>query len=171
MSEIDQRIARLSPEQRALLERRLGGAAGAPAAATRGREAIAIVGAACRFPGEASDLDSFWRLLRSGIDGVVRVPSERWDADALFDEDPMAAGKISSRWGGFISNVDRFDADFFGISPREAIEMDPQQRILLEVAFDALDHAGMTREALAGGKMGVFVGVHGHASDYLLLQN
>jgi acyl transferase domain-containing protein/NADP-dependent 3-hydroxy acid dehydrogenase YdfG len=169
MSEIDQRIARLSPEQRALLEKRLGGAGGAPAAA--GREAIAIVGAACRFPGEASDLDAFWRLLRSGTDAVVRVPTERWDADALFDEDPTAAGKISSRWGGFISNVGRFDADFFGISPREAVEMDPQQRILLEVAFDALDHAGMTREAITGGKMGVFVGVHGHASDYLLLQN
>jgi acyl transferase domain-containing protein/acyl carrier protein len=171
MSEIDQRIARLSPEQRALLEKRLGGAVGAPAAAAYGRETIAIIGAACRFPGEANDLDAFWRLLRSGTDAVVRVPTERWDADALFDEDPTAAGKISSRWGGFISNVDGFDADFFGISPREAIEMDPQQRILLEVAFEALDHAGMTPQAITGGKMGVFVGVHGHASDYLLLQN
>jgi acyl transferase domain-containing protein/NAD(P)-dependent dehydrogenase (short-subunit alcohol dehydrogenase family) len=170
MTEIDQRIARLSPEKRALLEKRLGGAIGAPAAAS-GRDAIAIVGAACRFPGEANDLDAFWKLLRGGIDGVVRVPAERWDAEALFDEDATAAGKISSRWGGFISNVDRFDADFFGISPREAIEMDPQQRILLEVAFEALDHAGMTRDAVTGGKMGVFVGVHGHASDYLLLQN
>src|SRR6202789_1976643 len=158
MSEIDQRIARLSPEQRALLEKRLGGAVGAPAAAAYGREAIAIIGAACRFPGEANDLDAFWRLLRSGTDAVVRVPTERWDADALFDEDAMAAGKISSRWGGFISNVDRFDADFFGISPREAIEMDPQQRILLEVAWEALEDAAIAPGSLESQRTGVFAG-------------
>ncbi len=157
MSEIGERIARLSPAQRALLEQRL---ANSSAAKAHAREPIAIIGAACRFPGEASDLDSFWRLLHQGRDGVTSIPRERWDADAL-----------SSGWGGFISNVESFDADFFGISPREAIEMDPQQRILLEVAFEALDNAGIPLEEIAGGKMGVFIGAHGHSSDYLLLQN
>jgi acyl transferase domain-containing protein/acyl carrier protein len=169
MTELSERIAKLSPEQRALLERRLAGSATTQTATDR--EPIAIVGAACRFPGEANDLGSFWRLLREGKDGVGPVPPERWDADALFDSDSNAPGKISSRWGGFVSNVEAFDADFFGISPREAIEMDPQQRVLLEVAFDALENAAMPLESLAGGKLGVFVGVHGHASDYLLLQN
>jgi acyl transferase domain-containing protein/aryl carrier-like protein len=169
MSELGERIARLSPEQRALLEQRLVGSAVASTVANL--EPVAIVGAACRFPGEANDLTSFWRLLREGRDGVIPVPAERWDADALFDSDPTAAGKIASRWGGFISNVDSFDAGFFKISPREATEMDPQQRILLEVALDALEHAGMPLESLAGGKMGAFIGVHSHASDYLILQN
>jgi len=169
MSELGERIARLSLEQRALLERRLAGSASTSTVA--GREPVAIVGAACRFPGEANDLNSFWRLLREGRDGVSAVPRERWDADALFDSDVTAPGKISSRWGGFVTDADGFDADFFGISPREAIEMDPQQRILLEVAFDALENAGLPSEHIAGRSLGVFVGVHGHASDYLLLQN
>lgn len=173
MSEIGERIAKLSPEQRALLQKRLAGeapaAASAPAAAHL--EPIAIVGAACRLPGGVNDLDAFWRMLCDGIDGVVPVPPQRWDADRLFDKDPAAAGKIASRWGGFISGADEFDADYFGISPREAEEMDPQQRIVLETAIDALDNAGIPRDALAGTAMGVFVGLHGHASDYLLLQN
>ena len=117
------------------------------------------------------DWTQFWKMLHDGVDGVSLVPRERWNADALFDADPEAAGRITSRWGGFIADADRFDAAFFGISPREAVEMDPQQRILLEVAYDALDNAGTTRERLSGSRMGVFVGVHGHASDYLLLQN
>ena len=173
MSEIGERIAKLSPEQRALLHKRLAGEA--PAASTApvaaSSEPIAIVGAACRFPGGVNDLDAFWRMLRDGIDGIAPVPPQRWDAERLFDKDPTVAGKIASRWGGFISGVDEFDADFFGISPREAEEMDPQQRIVLETAIDALDNAGIARDALAGTAMGVFVGVHGHSSDYLLLQN
>jgi myxalamid-type polyketide synthase MxaC len=169
MSEIGQRIAKLPPEQRALLKKRLAGeAAAAPNAE---REPIAIVGAACRLPGGVNDLDAFWRMLRGGVDGITTVPPDRWDADLLFDQDPTAAGKIASRWGGFIDGVDEFDAGYFGISPREAMEMDPQQRIVLETAVDALDNAGIAGASLAGTAMGVFVGVHGHSSDYLLLQN
>jgi hypothetical protein len=173
MSEIGQRITDLSPEQRALLMKHLAGnaARSAPRVGAAAREPIAIVGAACRLPGGANDLNEFWRLLRDGVDAITPVPRERWDADRLYDQDPDAAGKVASRWGGFIKDVDQFDAAYFGISPREAAEMDPQQRIVLETAFDALDNAGMVREALAGEAMGVFVGVHGHASDYLLLQN
>jgi acyl transferase domain-containing protein len=173
MSEIGKRITDLSPEQRALLVKHLAGnaARSAPGAGGAAREPIAIVGASCRLPGGANDLDAFWRLLRDGVDAITPVPRERWDADRLYDEDPDAPGKVATRWGGFIKDVDQFDAAYFGISPREAAEMDPQQRIVLETAFDALDNAGMAREAIAGEAMGVFVGVHGHASDYLLLQN
>jgi acyl transferase domain-containing protein len=173
MSEIGKRITDLSPEQRALLAKHLAGSAArqAPGAGAAAREPIAIVGASCRLPGGANDLDAFWRLLRDGVDAITPVPRERWDADHLYDEDPDAPGKVATRWGGFINDVDQFDAAYFGISPREAAEMDPQQRIVLETALDALDNAGMAREAIAGEAMGVFVGVHGHASDYLLLQN
>ncbi len=166
MSDVTRRIAALSPEQRALLEVRLKGAA-APAP---GREPIAIVGMGCRFPGGADDPEAFWQFVRGGGDAIREVPPERWDIDALYDPDPSAEGKVSSRWGGFLDDVDRFDAAFFGISPREAVRLDPQQRLLLEVSWDALEDAGLTRESLAGSATGVFVGAHSHASDYLWLQ-
>jgi acyl transferase domain-containing protein len=166
MSDIARRIASLSPEQKALLEKRLNAGAMAPTS----RQPIAILGMGCRFPGGADSPDAFWRLLREGRDAIREVPRERWDIDALYDPDPMAEGKITSRWGGFLDQVDRFDAGFFGISPREAVRMDPQQRLLLEVAWDALEDAAQTREGLAGSATGVFVGAHSHASDYLWLQ-
>jgi acyl transferase domain-containing protein/acyl carrier protein len=171
MNDIAQRIASLSPEQRALLEQRMRSASPRPPVSAPSSAPIAIIGMACRLPGRVNDLDAFWRMLRGGVDGITTVPPERWDADRLFDQDPAAAGKLASRWGGFIGGVDEFDAGYFGISPREAMEMDPQQRILLETAIDALDNAGMTNASLAGTAMGVFVGVHGHSSDYMLLQN
>jgi len=93
---------------------------------------IAIIGMACRLPG-AADLDAFWRLLREGVDAVGDVPSDRWDQQAYFSADPDAPGKLKSPAGGFIADIDKFDAEFFGISPREARKMDPQQRLLLEV--------------------------------------
>ena len=168
MSDIAKRIAGLTPEQRALLEKRLkGGVAATPAAA---REPIAIIGMGCRFPGGSSSPEAFWQMLREGRDAVGIVPADRWDDEALYDPDPLAAGKIASRWGGFVEGVDRFDAAFFGISPREAIRMDPQQRVLLEVATDAFEQAGYTLERLAGSATGIFVGVHGHSSDYLWMQ-
>src|SRR3546814_7797511 len=77
----------------------------------RSREPIAIVGMACRFPG-SPDLESYWRLLEEGRDAITEVPRERWDVDALYDPDPAAPGKMSSRWGGFVADVDRFDAEF-----------------------------------------------------------
>jgi acyl transferase domain-containing protein/nucleoside-diphosphate-sugar epimerase/acyl carrier protein len=145
------RLAGLSGAQRALLELRL--------AQRRGRqEPVAIVGMACRFPG-AAGLDAYWRLLHQGLDAISEVPRERWDADALFDPDPQAAGRMSTRWGGFLRGVDRFDADFFAISPREAARMDPQQRLLLEVAWEALEDAGQAPRDLAGSATGVFVGI------------
>ena len=132
-------------------------------------EPIAIVGLGCRFPG-ANSPEAFWELLQNGVDAITEVPADRWDVDALYDPDPTAPGKISTRWGGFLKDVDQFDPQFFGISPREAAYMDPQQRLLLEVAREALEDAGQTKEGLAGSRTGVFVGVHSHSFDYCLLQ-
>src|SRR5580700_1645110 len=93
---------------------------------------IAITGIGCRFPG-ANDPAAFWQLLRDGVDAIRDVPADRFDQHAFYDPDPATPGKMSTRWGGFLEQVDRFDANFFGISPREASRMDPQQRLLLEV--------------------------------------
>jgi len=122
-------------------------------------EPIAIVGMSCRFPGGARDPESFWRLLVDGRDAITEVPKERWDIDAYYDRDPSAPGKTYSRWGGFIDGVDRFDAAFFGVSRREAESMDPQQRILLEVAWEAIEDAGIDADRLRGSRAGVFVGI------------
>ncbi|HEV2446556.1 MAG TPA: polyketide synthase, partial [Candidatus Sulfopaludibacter sp.] len=119
---------------------------------------IAIIGIGCRFPG-APDPASFWRLLGEGREAISPVPKDRWDIDEYYDPDPLAPGMMNTRCGGFIENVDHFDARFFGISPREAACMDPQQRILLEVAWEALQDAGLVAERLARSPVGVFMGV------------
>ncbi len=125
----------------------------------RDGEAIAIVGAACRFPGGANTLAGYWELLVNGRDGIVPVPPERWPVDAHYDPDPDAPGKICSREGGFIDQpVGHFDAAFFSISPREAESMDPQQRLLLELCWEALEHANYVPEKLFQSNSGVFIG-------------
>ncbi|HEX2049209.1 MAG TPA: beta-ketoacyl synthase N-terminal-like domain-containing protein [Actinomycetota bacterium] len=129
---------------------------------------IAIVGVGCRFPGDARDPDALWRLLRDGVDVVRDVPPDRWD-ERFFDDDGATPGKTYCRVGSFLDDVDRFDAEFFGISPREAQGMDPQQRILLEVAWEALDDAGLTRADLEESDTGVFMGILG--MDYMLLHS
>src|SRR5262252_2079693 len=118
-------------------------------------EPIAILGVACRFPGGADSADAFWKLLVEGRDAITEVPPSRWDIDAFYDPDPDKPGKITTRWGGFLDGVDRFDAAFFGISPREAAAMDPQHRIVLEVVWDALEHAGQPADQLRGTDTGV----------------
>jgi acyl transferase domain-containing protein/NADPH:quinone reductase-like Zn-dependent oxidoreductase/NAD(P)-dependent dehydrogenase (short-subunit alcohol dehydrogenase family)/SAM-dependent methyltransferase/acyl carrier protein len=132
-------------------------------------EPIAIVGMGCRFPGGVENPDDFWQLLSNGIDAITEIPSERWDVEKFYHPEPGVPGKISSRHGGFIGNLQEFDADFFGISPREAVSIDPQQRILLEVAWEALENAGMIPEQLAGTSTGVFIGISSNDySSYLL---
>jgi len=161
MSDFLSRIEKLSPKRLALLavqlQTRLDRIEGERA------EPIAIIGMGCRFPG-APNPEAFWRLLEDGRDAVSSVPADRWDVDAFFDPDPDAAGRIASRWGGFLDRVDTFDAPFFGISRREAVSMDPQQRLALEVAWEALEHAGQSPRALSGTETGVFLGMS--TNDY-----
>jgi acyl transferase domain-containing protein/NADPH:quinone reductase-like Zn-dependent oxidoreductase/acyl carrier protein len=129
---------------------------------------IAIVGMACRVPGGGDTPELFWNLLRDGIDTVREVPTDRWDGDAWYDTDPSAAGKSATKRGAFLDRIDGFDAEYFGILPREAQRMDPQQRLFLEVAIEALDDAGFTREQLRGSRAGVFVA--SYHNDYAQLQ-
>jgi acyl transferase domain-containing protein/acyl carrier protein len=119
---------------------------------------VAVIGLACRLPA-APDAAAFWRLLRDGVDAIREVPADRWDAAALYDPDPARSGTICTHEGGFLEAVDRFDAAFFGIAPREASRIDPQHRLLLEVAWEALEDAGQTLERLDGSPTGVFVGI------------
>jgi acyl-CoA synthetase (AMP-forming)/AMP-acid ligase II/3-oxoacyl-(acyl-carrier-protein) synthase/acyl carrier protein len=123
-------------------------------------EPIAIIGIGCRFPG-AEGPSAFWQMLCDGVDAVTPAPRDRRQADAAYDtvEHP----------GGFLDDVDRFDARFFGISPREAARMDPQQRLLLEVAWEALEDAGQVPEKLAGSRTGVFTGVSTTEYQHLTL--
>ncbi len=127
-------------------------------------EPIAVVGMGCRFPGGGDDPESFWRLLRDGVDAIPEVPPGRWDLDAYYDPDPEAPGKMYARHGSFLKDIDRFDPRFFSISPREAHHMDPQQRLLLEVAWEALENAGQAADALLDSDTGVFVGIS--TNDY-----
>jgi acyl transferase domain-containing protein/acyl-CoA synthetase (AMP-forming)/AMP-acid ligase II len=130
-------------------------------------EAIAIIGIGCRFPG-ANGPEAFWQLLHDGVDAISEVPAFRWNADAFYDPNSNQPGKMNTRWGGFLEQVDQFDPHFFGISPREAESMDPQQRLLLEVSWEALEHAGKAPDNLAGSNTGVFVGISNF--DYSQLQ-
>jgi acyl transferase domain-containing protein/acyl carrier protein len=122
-------------------------------------EPIAVVGLGLRFPGGAVDADSYWGILESGSDVVSEIPADRWDIDAFYAEEHRTPGKMSTRYGGFLDRVDRFDYDFFGISRREALAMDPQQRLTLEVVWEALENAGQAPTGLAGSRTGVFLGV------------
>ena len=121
-------------------------------------EPVAVIGMGCRFPGGADTPEEFWRLLSTGRDAICPVPEGRWGA-GLYDPDPQAPGKMYTRYGGFLRQIDGFDAGFFGISNREAQSIDPQQRLVLEVSWEALENAGLAPRQLAGSRVGVFVGL------------
>src|SRR3981189_2435985 len=131
-------------------------------------EPIAVVGMGCRFPGGVNNPNQYWQLLQDGRSGIVRVPAERWDADAFYSDDYTVPGTICTREGGFLTSwqPDEFDAEFFGIAPREAAAMDPQQRLVLEVAWEALENAGIGPHAIRGTQTSVFVGLT--TNDYTL---
>ncbi|WP_406276815.1 SDR family NAD(P)-dependent oxidoreductase [Nocardia sp. NBC_00881] len=123
-------------------------------------EPVAIVGMGCRFPGKVSSPEELWRLVLDGLDGVSGFPTDRgWDVEALYHPEPGVAGKSYTREGGFVQDASEFDAGFFGISPREATAMDPQQRVMLETAWESLEHAGIDPGSLRGSDTGVFIGV------------
>ncbi len=161
-----------APDYAALLKRSLQALdqmkAKLAAAEAARNEPIAIIGMACRFAGVATP-DDCWSMLRDGRDMVTEVPADRWDVDAYYDPDPDAVGKSYTRWGSFLSDVKSFDADFFGISRREAMSLDPHQRLLLELAWEALESAGVAPSSLAGTQTAVHVGMASH--DYGHLQS
>ncbi|MFI9802962.1 type I polyketide synthase [Streptomyces sp. NPDC052301] len=153
---------------RHLAARSLGGedaAASASATAADPDEPIAIVAMSCRLPGGVSSPEDLWRLLASGGDAISGFPTDRgWDVEALHDPEPGTPGKSSTRHGGFLHGAAEFDAGFFGISPREAAAIDPQQRLVLETAWEAFERAGIDPVTLRGSRAGVFIGAT--AQDY-----
>jgi acyl transferase domain-containing protein len=159
-------LEQLSPIKRALVEVREMRAKLDQLERAR-QEPIAIVGLGCRLPG-ASSPEAYWEILRNGVDAISEIPRERWSIDEYYDADPEAAGRMYVRHGGFLKDVDRFDASFFGITPREASAMDPQQRLLMEVTWEALERAGIPPDSLMGQRGGVFIGIS--TSDYFQLE-
>ncbi len=119
---------------------------------------IAIIGVSGKYP-MADDLDEFWRNLMEGKDCITEIPKERWDASKYYDQERGKEGKTTSKWGGFINDVDKFDPLFFNLSPKEAEFMDPQERLFLETAWHSFEDAGYTRERLSKKQVGVFAGV------------
>ncbi|MDM8520034.1 beta-ketoacyl synthase N-terminal-like domain-containing protein, partial [Anaerolineales bacterium HSG6] len=126
---------------------------------------IAVIGMGCRFPGGADSPEQFWQLLRQGMDTITEPPPNRWQMIGI--DDPK---QFPTLYGGFIEQVDQFDAQFFGISPREANNLDPQQRLLLEISWQALEHAGIAPTSLSGSATGVFMGVTSSDYQYLFSQ-
>ena len=133
------------------------------------KERIAIIGVGCRFPGGVSSKDSLWKLLVEGREGVVEVPPDRWNVERYYDAEPGVAGKSIALRGGFIDAIDQFDPQFFGISPREAPYVDPQHRLLLETAWEAIEDAGLVLDFERGTDLGVFVGIS--HNDYQGIQS
>ncbi|GAB3959476.1 hypothetical protein GCM10029978_006620 [Actinoallomurus acanthiterrae] len=125
----------------------------------RPAEAIAVIGIGCRLPGGADSPDAYWNLLREGRDASGPAPADRWRDYADRGPAYAAAVRRTVPRGSFLEDVAGFDAEFFGLSPREAELMDPQQRLVMETAWEALEHAGVSPDAIAGTDAGVYVGV------------
>ncbi|MFF9900054.1 SDR family NAD(P)-dependent oxidoreductase [Streptomyces longispororuber] len=124
-----------------------------------GERAVAVVGVSCRLPGGITDMDGLWSALLDGRDLVTEMPADRFDADRFVDTAMPRAGKSYTAAGGFLTDIERFDAAYFGISPKEAAHMDPQHRLLLELTAEALDDAGVDPALLAGSDTAVYVGI------------
>ncbi|MFD7845655.1 type I polyketide synthase [Nocardia sp. NPDC059764] len=142
-------IGKLSPAARAALRQALS------------NESIAIVGVGCRFPGNVFDCESYWDSLIEKRDSITEVPPGRWDLQEYYERYPDMPRSSSMNWGGFLDDPRGFDAEFFGISMAEATAMDPQQRVLLEVTWEALQHSGIPSDSLGGSRTAVMIGMTG----------
>lgn len=131
---------------------------------TQGYEPIAIIGMGCRMPKGVNNPEQFYQFLKNGLDGVTEIPKERWDLESYYSANRDEPGKMYTRYGSFLNDIDQFDPAFFGISPRETRYIDPQARLLLEVSWEALENAGIAPETLVGSPTGVFMGIY--TSDY-----
>ena len=139
------------------------------AAPVEQREPIAIVGIGCRFPGGVENPDDFWNMLKAGKDCIVDIPESRWDPRKFYDPSGKVPGKAYVNRAGILNqNIDAFDPAFFGIAPREAEILDPMQRLLLEVSWEAFEHAGIPADSWAGKNMAVYVG--GFVVDAMIQQ-
>src|SRR5262249_1697720 len=133
------------------------------------KDRIAIIGIGCRFPGGANDSESFWKLLIEGKDAVTDAPSDRWNVERYYNPKPQIAGKTFVKCGGFLEQIYQFDPQFFCISPREAPYVDPQHRLLLETAWEAIEDAGVVLDFEKGSDVAVFVGIS--HNDYQGIQS
>ncbi len=122
------------------------------------KEPVAIIGIGLRFP-EAETKEEFWNMLAEGKSGIIDIPKERWDVEKYYDSTGTQPGKMITKKGGFLKNFDMFDPHFFGISPRESVKIDPQQRVVLETVWEALEDAAINPDEIAGSKTGVFLGI------------
>ena len=120
---------------------------------------IAVIGIGCRFPGGIDSPEALWDLIDRGGDAITEIPADRWNAEEYYDPEQGVPRRSVSRWGGFLTDVGGFDAKFFKLSEREALSTDPQHRVLLETAWEAVEHAGIAPSALAGTRTGTFVGM------------
>src|SRR5690606_21780378 len=135
---------------------------------------IGIIGVSCRFPCDKNqdstpNLSNFWKLLAEGMDSISEIPPERWNIDEFYDPNQETPGKMYTRFGSILGDVDKFDAAFFGIAPREAKTMDPQQRLLLEVTWESLENAVIVPITLYETQTAVFIGIS--SSDYIMLRS
>lgn len=163
MRTFEERLRDLSPERLALLQR-FEAKQRTPAGQ---REPVAVVGLACRFPG-GDNPDAFWTTLHTGRDLCQVVPAQRWNADTFFSATRNSPGRSYTRHGYFLERIDAFDPEFFGLSAREAKVIDPQHRLLLELAWEALESMGRKPTSVAGTRTGIFAGCYG--DEYLHLQ-
>ncbi len=166
-TDLSKRIAGLSPEKRALLEKRL--AQNTSQAPGPEKEAVAVIGMGCRFPGGADSPDHFWQLLMENRNAVGPLPAERWRENHCFGTFPIEEESILYS-GGFIEDISTFDPLFFNLSPREASRMDPHQRLVMEVAWNAVENAAIPPSSLKGTATGVFIGVLSQNNDYFWMQ-
>ncbi len=157
MSDFRDRIEKLSPKRLALLALELQSKL--EKLEQERQEPIAIIGIGCRMPGAGAGPQAFWNLLENAADAISETPKERWDVDEYFDPNPDTPGKMATRHGAYLNDIDLFDAPFFSIARREAISMDPQQRLLLEVCWEALENSGHSPRTLLGTPTGVFLGI------------